>query len=79
MAFELSDTNAVEYLASRGLVQASAVQSVELLGWGVSNTLVKVCAADDCLVVKQSLPRLRVTAQSQLQRKIREFTYELVI
>lgn len=61
MAFELSDTNAVDYLVSRGLVKASAVQSVELLGWGVSNTLVKVCTVDDCLVVKQSLARLRVT------------------
>jgi thiamine kinase-like enzyme len=61
MDFELSDANAVEYLASRGLVGANAVQSVELLGWGVSNTLVKVCTADDCLVIKQSLSRLRVT------------------
>jgi aminoglycoside phosphotransferase (APT) family kinase protein len=69
MAVELSDTNAVEYLASRGLVQASAVQSVELLGWGISNTLVKVCTDDDCLVVKQSLPRLRVTEDWFADRK----------
>jgi hypothetical protein len=61
MDFELSDANAVEYLASWGLVGANAVQSVELLGWGVSNTLVKVCTADDCLVIKQSLSQLRVT------------------
>jgi 5-methylthioribose kinase len=61
MDFEFSNTNVVEYLTSRGLVQFNAVQTVELLGWGVSNTLVKVCTADDCLVVKQSLPRLMVT------------------
>jgi 5-methylthioribose kinase len=36
------------------------VKSVELLGWGVSNILVKVSTDCDCLVIKQSLARLRV-------------------
>ena len=63
MLLNLMDSNAVDYLASRGLVQASEVRSVDLLGWGVSNTLVKVCTASDCMVVKQSLPQLKVSEE----------------
>ncbi len=60
MTFDLTERNAVDYLASRGLVNASDVASAELLGWGISNTLVKVRTAHGCLVVKQSLAHLRV-------------------
>jgi len=61
MAFNLDETNAVAYLASRGLVDPDSVEKVELLGWGVSNVLVKVQTRGDCMVLKQSLARLRVT------------------
>jgi tRNA A-37 threonylcarbamoyl transferase component Bud32 len=63
MSLNLMENNAVDYLASQGLIQASEVRSVDLLGWGVSNTLVKVCTADDCMVVKQSLPQLKVSEE----------------
>jgi tRNA A-37 threonylcarbamoyl transferase component Bud32 len=63
MPLNLKDSNAVDYLASQGLIQASEVRSVDLLGWGVSNTLVKVCTAGDCVVVKQSLPQLKVSEE----------------
>jgi len=61
MAFDLDETNAVAYLSSRGLVDPGTVKKVELLGWGVSNVLVKVQTRGDCMVIKQSLARLRVT------------------
>ncbi|MFQ6030527.1 MAG: phosphotransferase family protein, partial [Dehalococcoidia bacterium] len=63
MSYELTKDSAVDYLVSQGLVTASRVCSVELLGWGVSNTLVKVCLRDDCLVIKQSLAQLRVAGE----------------
>ena len=58
MSFDLTAQNAVHYLVRKGLVKASEVVGVEHLGWGISNTLVKVRTADGCLVVKQSLPQL---------------------
>ena len=61
MAFDLDETNAAAYLSSRGLVDPDSVEKVELLGWGVSNVLVKVQTRGDCMVIKQSLARLRVT------------------
>ena len=61
MAFNLDDSNAVAYLSSRGLIDPDSVEKVELLEWGVSNVLVKVQTCDDCMVIKQSLARLRVT------------------
>lgn len=63
MSFSLDNSNVVGYLESCGLARASEVRSVELLGWGVSNTLVKVCTAGDCMVVKQSLPQLKVSEE----------------
>jgi len=64
MAFALSDSNAVQYLLKAGLIsseQASAAVACEL-GGGVSNIVVRVDFTDpsDSLVIKQSLPRLRV-------------------
>lgn len=61
MPFQLEISNAVEYLSSKGLIAADEVTAIESLGGGVSNTLVKVTTLQDCLVVKQSLPQLRVS------------------
>ena len=61
MNYNLDASNVVDYLTSRGLIQSKDVISAQSLGWGVSNTLVKVATQDDCLVVKQSLPKLRVS------------------
>ena len=64
MAYALSDTNAVEYLLGTGLISASQAGSATAveLGGGVSNVVVKVDMADPSgsLIIKQSLPRLRV-------------------
>ena len=60
MNYTLDASTVVNYLASRSLIRPKDVTSVESLGWGISNTLVKVATHDDCMVVKQSLPKLRV-------------------
>ncbi|MDA0734107.1 MAG: phosphotransferase [Chloroflexi bacterium] len=60
MNYNIDVSNVVDYLSFRGLIRPNDVTSVQSLGWGVSNTLVKVSTQDDCMVVKQSLPKLRV-------------------
>ena len=65
MGFELSAENAVRYLVDRGvLTPADGRRAVaEFLGGGVSNIVIKVDvdgAGDRGLVLKQSLPKLRV-------------------
>lgn len=64
MAFTLSESNAVDYLLGEGLVshQQAGSASVRELGGGVSNIVVRVDFAgrSDGVVIKQSLPRLRV-------------------
>jgi 5-methylthioribose kinase len=60
MTFSLDAENAAGYLRSQGLLEPDAPASAEVLGGGISNVLVKVITPDDCLVVKQSLPKLRV-------------------
>ncbi len=65
MGFELSAENAVRYLMDRGvLTPADGRDAVaEFLGGGVSNIVIKVDVAgagDRGLVLKQSLPKLRV-------------------
>ncbi|MDE2785368.1 MAG: aminoglycoside phosphotransferase family protein [Chloroflexota bacterium] len=64
MAFALSESNAVGYLLGEGLIsprQAGSASAREL-GGGVSNIVVRVDFPDtsDNVVIKQSLPRLRV-------------------
>ena len=63
MPIKLDSFNALEYLSSRGLIDRDDVISVESLGWGVSNTLVKVSTHQHCMVIKQSLPQLRVSEE----------------
>lgn len=63
MSFILSESNAVEYLVSRGLIESSEAVAAEGLGWGVSNILVKVRTRVGCFVVKQSLAQLRVSGE----------------
>lgn len=64
MAFALSESNAVDYLLGEGLVshQQAGSASVRELGGGVSNIVVRVDFPNpsDSVVIKQSLPRLRV-------------------
>jgi tRNA A-37 threonylcarbamoyl transferase component Bud32 len=59
LVHELSQANCAEYLDRRG-IQASRVQ---LLEGGVSSTTLLVWHNGCCLVLKQSLPRLRVATE----------------
>ena len=65
MPFSLTADNAIAYLVERGVVDAAAAgfATAETLGGGVSNIVVRVATPGDpdgALVVKQSLPQLRV-------------------
>ena len=64
MVFALSASSAVGYLLGEGLIsrQQAGSASVRELGGGVSNIVVRVDFPDpsDGVVIKQSLPRLRV-------------------
>ncbi len=64
MGFTLTADSAVSYLAERGLVSPTATRTAtaELLGGGVSNVVVRVQppGGNGALVLKQSLPKLRV-------------------
>ena len=42
MAFDLNENNVKDYLVSVGLLDYADVVSVETLGWGISNTLLKL-------------------------------------
>ncbi len=64
---ELDPDNAAVYLRDRGVLGEGPVE-VEALGWGISNTVLKVRTREGCLVVKQSLPRLRVEAVWEFDR-----------
>ena len=65
MRFALTERNAVAYLVERGLITPSSSReaTAHSLGGGVSNVVVKVsfgASGADALVLKQSLPKLRV-------------------
>ena len=65
MPFALTADNAIHYLVDRGLIslEAAKTANAETLGGGVSNIVIKVEVAGDAdrgLVLKQSLPKLRV-------------------
>lgn len=57
----LTTTTVVPYLVERGIVTPAAT-AVEL-GGGVSNVVLRVADDDSVLIVKQSLPRLRVAEE----------------
>ena len=74
MTFELSANNAVGYLVDRGVLSERAGRSANavFLGGGVSNVVIKVqvdaSGAND-MVLKQSLPKLRVEEDWFADRK----------
>lgn len=72
---ELDATNTLGYLGQRGDVDALDGAEVELLGWGVSNVVLRVkrTAADD-IIIKQSRVQLRTRTEwfSRLDRIYRE-------
>jgi 5-methylthioribose kinase len=70
---ELTVDNAAEYLRQRGWISEGPA-SIELLGGGVSNVVLRVETADRLFVLKQSRPQLRTRDAwfSDLERVYRE-------
>lgn len=69
--FEITAENAAAYLQQVGLVANASLVRSELLGWGVSNVVVKArVEGNPTLVLKQSREKLRTTADwfSRLDR-----------
>ena len=66
---ELSLANVDSYLREKGRIDGEQKVGYELLGGGISNTVLKVMLAGDCFVVKQSLPRLRVAQEWFFDRR----------
>lgn len=64
---ELSVQDAGDYLRRHGII-AGAVE-IEPLSGGISNVVLRARFGGDCLVVKQSLPRLRVDAVWEFDRR----------
>lgn len=50
----------VSSLVERGLISPAAQPSIEPLGGGISNVVLKVSSGEDCIVIKHPLPKLRV-------------------
>ena len=59
---ELTHDGVEDFLIAAGLLEEAARVTVEELGGGISNIVLRVSAPERCLVVKQSLPKLRVQA-----------------
>jgi Phosphotransferase enzyme family len=57
---EITPDNARAYLLEHGLIPGEPQATIEALGWGISNVVMKVSLPGDCFVFKQSLPKLRV-------------------
>src|SRR2546428_13999055 len=69
----LTPENAVDYLRSQRWIAPGPV-SVEPLGWGVSNAVLRVVTPERTFVLKQSRPQLRTRDAwfSDLERVYRE-------
>lgn len=65
---ELDAGNVASYAAAQGFVPAGAAPEVEALGGGISNQVLRVGWPGGCVVVKQSLPRLRVATEWRFDR-----------
>jgi 5-methylthioribose kinase len=70
---ELTTANALDFLRDKGWIGPDPAR-VEALGWGVSNAVFRVEAADRLFVLKQSRPQLRTRDAwfSDLDRVYRE-------
>ena len=65
----LSADTAAAYLARRGLIAPGAHVTMEALGGGVSNVVLAARTDDRAMVLKQSLPRLRVADEWLVKRE----------
>jgi 5-methylthioribose kinase len=70
---ELTAENALDYLRARGWIHAGQAR-IEPLGWGVSNSVLRIVTPERTFVLKQSRPRLRTrdTWLSDIERVYRE-------
>jgi len=59
---ELTPGNVKEFVIAAGLFDDGAEVRADELGGGVSNVVLRVRSSERCVVVKQSLPKLRVAA-----------------
>lgn len=71
---KLDSAEVGSYLAAQGVLDSATVVTVEALGGGVSNIVLRVTTPTQCLVLKQALPELRVEAYwpSRIDRALRE-------
>lgn len=72
---ELNESNTIDYLMSRADISGLQGAHVELLGWGVSNVVLRVFRPTEVdLVIKQCREKLRTKAEwfSRLDRIFRE-------
>src|SRR5690606_18595869 len=65
----LDEVSAVGYLVERGVFRSAEGLAVKSLGGGVSNIVLLVSGADRRVVIKQSLPRLRVQTKWLAKRE----------
>jgi 5-methylthioribose kinase len=70
---ELTPNNALDYLRTQGWIGAGPAR-VEPMGWGVSNSVLRVITPERIFVLKQSQPQLRTrdTWLSDIERIYRE-------
>jgi len=66
---ELGPGNVEAFLRDAGVLHSDGPVAVEELGGGVSNVVLRVSGPDGCVVVKQSLPKLRVRADWPFDRR----------
>src|SRR5207344_650675 len=65
----LTEETVGDYLIALGLVESSGAVEAHELGGGVSNVVLAVTSDRDGMVVKQSLPRLRVDQEWLAKRE----------
>jgi 5-methylthioribose kinase len=66
---ELGPANVERFLRDAGVLRADGPVAVEELGGGVSNVVLRASWPGGCAVVKQSLPKLRVSADWPFDRR----------
>ena len=71
---EMDSAEIGRYLVAQSVMADSAPLTVEALGGGVSNIVLRVTTPTQCVVLKQALPELRVEAYwpSRVDRALRE-------
>lgn len=66
---DLSLATVDAYLRMRGLLDGQTAVEYRELSGGISNTVLRAVLSDDCFVVKQSLPKLRVADEWFFDRR----------